>query len=42
MRRLRAVLHDHPDIALALARVMAERLEKANRNAGSTSSISRG
>ncbi len=28
------VLHDHPDIALALARVMAERLEKANRNAG--------
>ena len=27
-------LQDHPEIALALARVMAERLESANRNAG--------
>jgi type IV pilus assembly protein PilB len=27
-------LQEHPGIALALARVMAERLEKANRNAG--------
>ena len=27
-------LQDHPEIALALARVMAERLENANRNAG--------
>ena len=27
-------LHDHPGIALALARVMAERLELANRNTG--------